>query len=230
MAFTLIHYSFMFGMICTALCAIVVLQRYFLRRQNIALFFALFLTTYAFACGSYAFRGFSVALDPLDIMLWQLSNYLYVVMTTSIALFMLYPLLQQTRDHRIKSSLWAIVGIIIIVIVFNLSVISIAEIQLIYIDIFGLGHYTLIYLPIPYVYYLTLIFDVIVAHIALVILAISYKRETDTRYKSRALHIFTGLIIVVYGQFTLLHPVLAVFNPLVIVIGTLLITRGVLRS
>ncbi len=230
MAFGIINYAFAITTVCALVCFLAVLNRYMRQRQGLTLFFAFFLVAYAAVSLTYALRGFYEVNEAPELLLWTLSNYLYILLTVPLALFLLYPLLRQTKGQRSYYVLWAVIVAIGVIAVFNASTIAISQIEYTYTDNYGMGHYALIFAPIPLVYYITLILDVMLSNVSLVLLGLSYRKETDPFYKRRALFLVVGWTITTYGQLLLLGPSLAILNPFAIVIGAILVSTGVTRS
>jgi len=227
MVFGIINYAYAIAAALTTVSVIAVLSRYIRRRQGLALFFVFFLVACVAISLTYALRGFyEINTDP-ELLLWTLSNYLYIVITVPLALFLIYPLFRQTKGQRSNYILWATVVVIGLIVVFNASMIAISQIEWTFTDNFGLNHYRLVYPLIPNIYIITLGLDVMVSNVSLVLLAISYRKESDLFYKRRALLLFVGWTIVTYGQLLLLGPSLAILNPFAIVIGAILVSTAV---
>ncbi|NWF95710.1 MAG: hypothetical protein HXY34_06175 [Candidatus Thorarchaeota archaeon] len=233
MAFGLINYGFAIVLLCALACLAALLRRYIMQRNNLTLVFSVFMTGYATTAATYTFRGFYSVGEPMELLLWIIQNYMYIVMVVPLALFLIYPLLQQRKGQKSYWSVMGLVVVILIVAVFNALMIQLSAIEYTYTDNYGLPHYALEF-PVGsgshLVYYLTLILDVAVSTISLVLLAISYKREADPFYKRKSLLLVVGWTIATYGQLLLLGPSLAIFNPFTSVAAALLVAAGVLMS
>jgi len=230
MAFGIVGYSAAFAFVCAIVCFLAVLRKYSRQRQGLTLVFAFFLAAYAMITLTYALRGFYLIGDPTEILLWTLSNYLYIVITVPLALFLLYPLLRQTKGQGSYYVLWAVIAAIAFIVVFNTSMIAISQIEFTFTDNYEFAHYRLVYPPIPNVYIITLFLDVMVSNVSLVLLGISYRKETDSFYRQKALLLVVGWAITTYGQLFFLDPSLVVLNTPAILTGAILVTIGVTRS
>ncbi|RDE14372.1 MAG: hypothetical protein C4K47_04280 [Candidatus Thorarchaeota archaeon] len=227
MAFGIVNYAYAIAAALASVCVMAVLSRYIRRRQGLALFFVFFLAACVVLCLTYALRGFYEVYQAPELLLWLLQNYMYIVITVPLALFLIYPLLQQTRGQRSYYILWAVIAAIGLIALFNALMIAVSQIEFTFTDNYGLAHYRLVYLPIPNVYIITLGLDVMVSNVSLVLLAISYRKESDPFYKRRALFLFVGWTIVTYAQLLHLEPSLVILNPFALIIGTILVSIAV---
>ncbi|MEM4735805.1 MAG: hypothetical protein QXS20_08845 [Candidatus Thorarchaeota archaeon] len=230
MAFGVLNYAFGIVMISAYACTAVTLRRYLRQRSNFVLSFVLFLLAYGTAAATYFFRGFFVRWDPMEMALWMTQNYFYVLMASSFALFMLYPLIQEQLGRRSRHLLIATIAGVIAVSILNVILISTLGVAHTYTDYYGVEHYAFEYPSGSgnyLVYYYTLAADVMMVSIGLALLAVSYRRETDAFYRRRTLMLLAGVALTTYGQLFLLTNALAILTPFTSIAGTVLMSLGV---
>ncbi|TXT54793.1 MAG: membrane protein of unknown function [Candidatus Thorarchaeota archaeon] len=230
MAFGLLHYLFLVSGVLIIGCILFLSRRYSNQKNTLTLVFTLFLISYAIIAFAYGFRGLFDPQTTPEIILWILTNLMYPIMVVPLAVFLAYPYLQE----KIGTPTGLITRIIMIfaflVVVFNWGVIFTSDIEYTYIDVFGLTHYSLVSDFVPYAYYLTLFLDIVVATFSAIFLAISFRRETDSVYKQKALFLLVGWLLISYGQLLLLSATLAIIHPLTSMSGVILLVLGVVRS
>ena len=229
MVLSIIHYGFATVSVISFICAFTILHRYLKNRNMLALSFFAFMISLALDTLFFLLRGFYEIGAPEEIFLWQLTNVMYVFMTLPLTGFLLYPLYIKAKGTQKGMGIIIIMCIFIAISIFNLVMISISDIVPTYVDPYGLSHYRLESF-IPQTYYLTLGIVIFMGLFSAFLLGVMGYRETETFYRNRAYLIMAGWITAIIGQVILLSPILAIANPLITVIGTLVIAGGVLRS
>ncbi|MBD3404952.1 MAG: hypothetical protein GF411_02315 [Candidatus Lokiarchaeota archaeon] len=230
MAFGLLHILFLISGVLIVGCILFLSRRYMAQKNTLTLVFTLFLISYAIIGFAYGLRGFFDPQTAPEILLWVLTNLMYPIMVVPLAVFLAYPYLQEQIGTLTGFITRLVMIFAFVVVVFNWGVIFTSDIEFTYIDLFELTHYALVSDFIPYAYYLTLLLDIVVATFSAIFLAISFKRETDSVYKQKALFLLLGWLLVSYGQLLLLSPTLAIIHPLTSMSGVILLVLGVIRS
>ncbi len=229
MALGIIHYGFAIVSVISFICAFTILQRYLKIRNNLSIPFVLFLVGLAIDSLFFFLRGFYDVGVPEEIFLWQLTNVMYVAMTLPLVAFLLYPMYIQRKTSGKGFEIVILMVIFIVVSIFDLAIIAFAEIIPTYVDPYGLAHYSFDSF-IPSTYYISLGIVIFLALFASFLLGLTAYRESEIFYKRRALLIMIGWLACVFGQILLLSPALAIANPVVLVIGAIIIAIGVIRT
>lgn len=184
---------------------------------------------YVISAYVYFARGLFDLQSAGDIALWKVTNIMYPLMVVPLFIFLGYPYLIEKEGTMIALIMKLAMLYSFIISVFNFIIIGIADVQWTYDDPYGLSHYALTLIQIPYVYYITLILVVSIAFFSVILLALAFRRETDPFFKTRTLLLLIGWLSVFLGQLLLLSPTLAIVQPMVAIPGVILIAIGVIR-
>jgi len=224
-----LHYTYLTMSVIVSLCVALLVRRYLTQRTTLTLAFTAFMVSYAINAFLFAVRGFFLDGSPEEVLLWRLTNVMYVAMVIPLAVFLAYPYLQEKAGTTKATMVKLVIGFSFVVAIFNLMMVAVSEVDPTYVDDYGLPHYQLVSF-IPNTYVLTLFLVILVGLFSPVFLIIGARRETDSFYRNRALMLAVGWVVVIIGQVLMLNRTLVIANPFVTLAGLLLIVTAVLRK
>lgn len=229
MAFGVIHYAFLADAVGIGICILLLLNRYREQRNLLTLIFVGFLLSLTVQASLYFVRGLWAASAFEDILAFRFIQSNHIIIAILLILFLLYPQIKQKEGTPEGDRLRILLLVLVIIGIFGMVLPFISEITWTFDDIYGLSHYNVTSV-IPFTYQIILGIDAVYALIAAAFLVQMIRVETESFYRTKAILLLLGWLIIVFAQFLLLSVQLSVITPVISLLGMSMMAFSILRQ
>jgi len=222
----LLHYFFLVDTTVTVVLTLLLVRRYVQQRNVLSLLFTFVMFSSLIFCFLMFSRGFFEANTDGSILVYRLSMIATIATPALLSVFLFYPWILEKRQAGKAGATKAVLLLLWVFAFVGMLLVSISPAVLTH-EEYSLDIYSVSFGPISYT--LILAIPVLTVLINAVVIARMAVRESEKFYRTRAILLLLGWLLILAGELLLLVPGYVILNPILFGAGVVMMAAAVLR-